>query len=155
MDLTNFLKTGTYLKLKVGLSEENIYSCFKKKDLSKKYYYNKLDKNEGFSYFYGDGALEIMVIDSKIYSLQFDPARYPYIFTLFNNIIISHKTSFELIIKYLDIADIKWSFYQRYCHSRELTIKTEENIFIGCVYDKGDYKLSKFQVFEDLYNGFF
>lgn len=44
MDLTNFLKTGTYLKLKVGLSEENIYSCFKKKDLSKKYYYNKLDK---------------------------------------------------------------------------------------------------------------
>lgn len=147
MDLTNFLKTGTYLKLKVGLSEENIYSCFKKKDLSKKYYYNKLDKNEGFSYFYGDGALEIMVIDSKIYSLQFDPARNPV--TLLNDITVSPKTSFELIIKYLDIADIKWTFYQKYCYSRELTIKTEGNIFIGCVYDKGDYRLSKFQIFDE------
>lgn len=30
MDLTNFLRTGMYLKLKVGLAEEDIYSYFKK-----------------------------------------------------------------------------------------------------------------------------
>ena len=145
MNLTNFLRTGVYLRLKVGLKEKKIYSTLKKKDLSKKHYYNKLNKNEGFSYFYD--ALEIMVIDSKIYSLQFDPARNPV--TLLNDITVSPKTSFELIIKYLDIADIKWTFYQKYCYSRELTIKTEGNIFIGCVYDKGDYRLSKFQIFDE------
>ena len=31
MDLTDFLKTGMYLGLKVGLAEEEIYSCLKKK----------------------------------------------------------------------------------------------------------------------------
>ena len=31
MDLTDFLKTGMYLKLKVGLAEEDIYSCLKKR----------------------------------------------------------------------------------------------------------------------------
>lgn len=30
MDLNNFLKTGMYLKLKVGLAEVKIYSCLKK-----------------------------------------------------------------------------------------------------------------------------
>ena len=104
-----------------------------------------MNKNEGFSYFYN--ALEIMVINSKIYSLKFDPACHSV--TLLNDITISSKTSFELIIKYLDIADIKWSFYQKYCYSRELTIKTEGNTLIGCVYDKGDYRLSKFQIFDE------
>ena len=51
MDLTNFLRTGMYLKLKVGLAEEDIYSYFKKKDLGKKHYFDKLNKNGGFSYF--------------------------------------------------------------------------------------------------------
>lgn len=51
MDLTDFLKTGMYLGLKVGLAEEEIYSCFKKKDLGKKHYFDKLNKNRGFSYF--------------------------------------------------------------------------------------------------------
>ena len=104
-----------------------------------------MNKNEGFSYFYD--ALEIMVINSKIYSLQFDPTCNSV--TLLNDITVTPRTSFELIIKYLDIADLKWTFYQKYCYSRELTIKTEGNIFIGCVYDKGDYRLSKFQIFDE------
>ena len=31
MNLTNFLRTGVYLKLKVGLKEKKIYSILKKK----------------------------------------------------------------------------------------------------------------------------
>lgn len=36
MNLTNFLRTGKFLKLKIGLSEKKIYSVFKKKYLGKK-----------------------------------------------------------------------------------------------------------------------
>ena len=144
MDLTDFLRTGIYLGLKVGLSEKEIYSIFQKKNLGKKYYFDKFKKSEGFSYCYD--SLEIMVVNSKIYSIGFDLARHPV--TLLNNIIIYSETSFELIMKYLDIADINWSFEKQYCYSRELTIKTEGNVLIGCVYDKGNYWLSKFKTFK-------
>ena len=144
MDLTNFLRTGVYLKLKVGLVEEEIYSVFKKEDLIEKCYFDRLNKEKVFSYFYN--ALEIRVIDSKINSLNFYLARYPV--TLLNENIIYSETNFELIIKYLDIANIKWYFDKQIYYSRELAIKTEGNVLISCVYDKGNYWLSKFQTFE-------
>ncbi|OCG36398.1 hypothetical protein A9G32_05115 [Gilliamella sp. Gris3-2] len=136
--------------LKVELPEKEIYSIFQKKDLGKKYYFDKFKKSEGFSYFYD--SLEIMVVNSKIYSIGFDLARHPV--TLLNNIIIYSETSFELIMKYLDIADINWSFEKQYCYSRELTIKTEGNVLIGCVYDKGNYWLSKFKTLQKVKGDF-
>ncbi|WP_218055840.1 hypothetical protein, partial [Gilliamella sp. Gris3-2] len=147
---TDFLRTGIYLGLKVELPEKEIYSIFQKKDLGKKYYFDKFKKSEGFSYFYD--SLEIMVVNSKIYSIGFDLARHPV--TLLNNIIIYSETSFELIMKYLDIADINWSFEKQYCYSRELTIKTEGNVLIGCVYDKGNYWLSKFKTLQKVKGDF-
>jgi len=143
MDLTDFLKTGSYLTLQVGSPEKDIYSIFSKKDLDKKYYFDELNKDEGFSYFYD--ALEIMIIDSKIYSLGFDLARCPV--TLLNDITICSETSFELLMRYLDIANIEWSFEIKYCNNRESAIKTEGNVLLGCVYDRGNYWLSKFKVF--------
>ncbi|WP_227989369.1 hypothetical protein, partial [Morganella morganii] len=60
---------------------------------------------------------------------------------------ICSETSFELIMRYLDVADIEWSFENKYCNGRELTIKTEGNVLLGCIYDKGNYWLSKIKVF--------
>ena len=118
MDLTNFLRTGMYLKLKVGLAEEDIYSCLKKKDLGKKHYFDKLNKNGGFSYFFK--SLQIRIINSKIYSLGVDLTHYPV--SLLDNIIIYPETSFELILNYLDIANIEWSVNQQYCCDRVAAI---------------------------------
>ena len=143
MNITEFLKTGNYLGLQVGSSEENIYSVFSKKDLGKKYYFDKSNKNDGFSYFCD--SLEIMVIDSKIYSLGFDLARCPV--TILNKQTIYYSTSLELIMRYLDVADIEWRFEKQYCDNRKLTIKTEGNVLVGCVYEKGNYWLSKFKVY--------
>ena len=141
MDLTNFLRTGMYLKLKVGLAEEDIYSYFKKKDLGKKHYFDKLNKNRGFSYFFK--ALQIRIINFKIYSLGFDLTHYPV--SLLDNIILYPETSFELILNYLDIANIEWSVNQQYCCDRVAAIQTEGNVLISCIYEKGNYCLSKFQ----------
>lgn len=143
MNLTDFLRTGIFLELKVGSSEKDLYSVFSKKDLGKKYYFDNLNKHDGFSYFYN--SLEIMLIDTKIYSLGFDLARCPV--TILNDISICSTTSFELVVRYLDIADIDWSFENKYCNNRELTIKTQGNVLLGCVYDKGNYWLSKFKTF--------
>ncbi len=143
MNLTDFLKTGTYLALKIGSHEKDVYSIFSKEDLGQKYYFDNSNENEGFSYFYD--ALEIMIIDSKIYSLGFDLARCPV--SILNDLSIYSETSFELIMRYLDIADIKWSIENKYSNGRELTIKTEGNVLLGCVYDKGNYWLSKIKVF--------
>lgn len=143
MNLTDFLRTGIFLTLKVGSSKKDLYTVFSKQDLGKKYYYNNLNKHDGFSYFYD--SLEIMLINSKIYSLSFDLARCPV--TILNDISICSTTSFELVIRYLDIADIDWSFETKYCKKRELTIKTQGNVLLGCIYDKGDYWLSKFKIF--------
>ncbi|EPF5870196.1 hypothetical protein ACWQEN_004277 [Morganella morganii] len=51
------------------------------------------------------------------------------------------------LMRYLDVADIEWSFENKYCNGRELTIKTEGNVLLGCIYDKGNYWLSKIKVF--------
>ncbi|QGM68390.1 hypothetical protein [Proteus mirabilis] len=75
MNLTSFLKTGTYLSLKVGASEKDVYSVFSKEDLGQKYYFDNANKHEGFSYFYD--ALEIMIINSVVYSIGFDLVRCP------------------------------------------------------------------------------
>ncbi|MBI0068076.1 MULTISPECIES: hypothetical protein [unclassified Snodgrassella] len=148
MNLTNFLRTGKFLKLKIGLSEKKIYSVFKKKYLGKKNYFNKLNKDEGFSYYY-DG-LQIIIVDSKIHTIGFDLTYNP--ITLLNNIFIYPETSLELIMKYLDIADIEWCFEKRNHYGRELTIRTEGNVLISCIYDKGNYRLSKFQISKDVFD---
>ncbi|MCX8641750.1 MULTISPECIES: hypothetical protein [unclassified Gilliamella] len=144
MNITDFLKTGRYLDLAVGLSEHNLYSILPKKSLGKKHYYNSDNHNKGFSYFYQ--ALEVMIIDSKIYSLGFDITSCPV--TLLNDQVINAKSSFEFILKCLDIVDIEWNFEQQYCNNRELTIKTAGNVLCGCVHDKGDYWLTQFKVFK-------
>lgn len=143
MNLTSFLKTGTYLSLKIGSHEKDVYSIFPKKDLGQKYYFDNKNKHGGFSYFHD--ALEIMIINSVVYSIGFDLARCP-VFIL-NDLSICSETSFELIMRYLDVADIEWSFENKYCNGRELTIKTEGNVLLGCIYDKGNYWLSKIKVF--------
>ncbi|MDP9530913.1 hypothetical protein [Pseudomonas protegens] len=143
MNLTAFLKTGKYLELKIGSPENDVHSIFSKKVLGQKHYFDNSNKNEGFSYFCD--ALEIMITDSKIYSLGFDLARCPV--TILNNLSICNETSFELILRYLDIADIEWAFEKKYCNGRELTIKTEGGVLLGCTYEKGNYWLSKIKIF--------
>ncbi|OCG12237.1 hypothetical protein A9G24_08935 [Gilliamella sp. App6-5] len=144
MNIKNFLETGSYLGLKVGLSEQALYAILPPKVLGKKHYFDESNKDEGFSYFYH--AIEIMIIEAKIYSLGVDVERSS--LTFFNDFTINANSSFELILKYLDIANIAWQFEQQYCYQREITIKTQGNVLLGCVYDKGDYRLSKFKVFE-------
>ena len=136
MNLTNFLKTGKFLKLKIGLPEKKIYSVFKKKYLGKKNYFNKLNKDEGFSYYY-DG-LQIIIVDSKIHTIGFDLIYNP--ITLLNNIFIYPETS------------LAWCFEKRNHYGRELTIRTEGNVLISCIYDKGNYRLSKFQISDDVFD---
>ncbi len=144
MNITEFLRTGEYLTLKVGSPERDLYSIFPKKELGKKHYHSSADKEEGFSYFYN--ALEIMIIDSKIYSIGVDLERCPV--TMLNNVFMDKGTSFELILRYLDLAEIKWFFEAKYCNDRKITVKTEGNVIFGCVYEKGNYWLSKFKVYE-------
>lgn len=143
MNVTGFLKTGTYLELTIGSPEDDVYSVLSKEGLGQKYYFDDLHENEGYSYFYE--ALEIMIADSKVYSLGFDLARCPV--TILNDLCICNETSFELVLRYLDVADIEWLFEKKYCNGRELTIKTEGGVLLGCTYDKGNYWISKIKVF--------
>lgn len=143
MNLTGFLKAGAYLALKIGSPEKDVYSALSKEDLGQKYYFDDLHESEGYSYFYE--SLEIMIADSMVYSLGFDLARCPV--TILNDLYICNETSFELVMRYLDIANIEWSFEKKYCNGRELTIKTEGGVLLGCTYDKGNYWLSKIKVF--------
>lgn len=94
--------------------------------MGQKCYFDNKNKHEGFSYFHD--ALEIMIINSVVYSIGFDLARCP-VFIL-NDLSICSETSFELIMRYLDVADIEWSFENKYCNGRELTIKTEETFYL-------------------------
>lgn len=138
MNITEFLKTGEYLNLAIGMPEVEIYSLISKKQLGNKNYFDKNNKKEGYTYFYT--SLEIMIINSNIYSIGFDLSRGTVVLC---DTTISENMSFELILRCLDIYNIKWSFYDKYCYQRELAIKTEGEVILGCSFDKGEYTLSK------------
>lgn len=143
MDVTAFLKTGNYNNIRVGMPLKELYSSLDENSLGSKWYYNNNDISEGYSYFYR--ALELMIINDELYSLRVNLNTSENI--ILHDYLINEQTSFETLLKLLDVAGISWNVDAKYCYDREIGVVTEGNVLLGCIFARGGYWLSSFQVF--------
>jgi hypothetical protein len=145
MELTKFLKTGEIANIFINMNVVELKKVIGQRPFKKK---QLIDENEDNTYLIYFKEIEICILNNRVHSITVDLDAN--VFTLLHKFEIKTSMSFDLILRFLDFAEIKWELCQKYCYNKEVSIITEGGVILGCVYDPELYWISKLQKLSSL-----
>lgn len=132
LNISDYLKTGSLNGLRVGSSLLVVEEKLGELDSNEKIYFDPSDRTAGFS-IYREGV-EYMFIDYQLYGINIDITNNQ--FCLNAHFQLSNHTPLSVMLAYLTLQNIEWSFYSKDTYDKSLAIQLVSGVKLSYQYNE-------------------